>query len=153
MSYPVLRKRYSRLSDKLEAVQTLANMGLAEVDYVKLDRMETHPSPSNRFIRSTEKWLQETIENALAKTDFNIVFSNMHLEESDVSDTNKFSSLIIASSVLQLSKTCFAATVKDPEKIADSYNGREYNYYRIRAYCINEKKKSLFATFAPWFFN
>ena len=150
MSYLLLRKKYPRLSDKLESIQTLANMKLADIDYFKLTKMEQYEKPSNRFIRASEKWLQETIENALAKTEFNIVFTNLNLSNNDVSDTTQFTCLFSASSVLQLSMTSFVAKVEDPVKMAETYNGREYRYSKIRVYAINTKEPF---TLIPWFFN
>ena len=94
MSYYHLRKKYPRLSDKLEVIQTLSNLNF--------------------------------------------------LSNTDVSDTNKFTCFIVASSVLQLSKTCFVATVVDPINIAEKYNGKEYNCSKIRCYAI--KKMEFFGS-------
>ena len=145
MSYYHLRKKYPRLSDKLEVIQTLSNMMLIDLDYIMLNKMECLEKPSNRFIRTCEKNLQKSIEDALSKTSFNIVFSNLNfLSNNDVSDTNKFTCFIVASGVLQLSKTCFVATVVDPINIAEKYNGKEYNCSKIRCYAI--KKMEFFGS-------
>ena len=142
MSYHILRKKYPRLSEKLVAIQTLSNMNLIAVDNFKLQEMEDYPGPSNRFVRSCEKWLQKTIEAGLANTEFNILFSNLVLN-SDTSDTNAFTRLIKTSNVLQLSKNSFAAIVSDPAKIAEMYNGRDYHGTAIRCFALKNKKTFL----------
>jgi hypothetical protein len=153
MSYEDLMKKFPKLADKFEAVQTLSNMGLVEMDNFRLENM-LNRSGSNRFIRITEKWLQENIEKALDGTEYNMVITHLNIVgEGARSDTNSLTKLVGKTRrVLQFSKHGFAVRVDNPEIIAKQLNGNTYNGDRIRAYAINENRRSMLTSFLFSFF-
>ena len=151
MIYEDLMKKFPKLEDKFEAVQTLSNMGLIEMDNFRLENMLTR-SGSNRFIRMTEKWLQENIEKALDGTEYNMVITHMNIT-GPTSDTNSLTKLVGRTQrVLQFSKHGFALRVDNPETLAKQLNNNLYNGDKIRAYTINENRRSLLTSFLLRFF-
>ena len=139
MSYDILMEKFPRLGEKLEAVQTLSNMGLIESDNFHLDNMKSHHG-SNNFIRRNEKWLQAQIMTGLKNSEYNVAITNLVLEpENGTSYTNCFLNLfnnLNIKTVIQFSKNGYAVVVDNPSLLAEKLNKKEYNGTLIRAYEI-----------------
>jgi hypothetical protein len=128
MSYDILMEQFPRLKEKLEAVQTLSNMGLVETDNFHLEKMISS-SGSNNFIRKNEKWLQKQIDMALRNTEYNLVITNLKIYPEDRSYTNVFMNLfsgIDVKRVLQFSKDGYAVVVDEPDVLAKNLNKKQY---------------------------
>ena len=144
MSYDILMEQFPRLKEKLEAVQTLSNMGLVETDNFHLEKMISN-SGSNNFIRKNEKWLQKQIDMALRNTEYNLVITNLKIYPEDKSYTNVFMNLfsgIGVKRVLQFSKDGYAVVVDEPDVLAKNLNKKEYNTELIRVYEIKKPRET-----------
>jgi hypothetical protein len=144
MSYDILMEQFPRLKEKLEAVQTLSNMGLVETDNFHLEKMISS-SGSNNFIRKNEKWLQKQIDMALRNTEYNLVITNLKIYPEDRSYTNVFMNLfsgIDVKRVLQFSKDGYAVVVDEPDVLAKNLNKKEYNTELIRVYEIKKPRET-----------
>lgn len=142
MSYDILMEKFPRLKEKLEAVQTLSNMGLVETDNFHLEKMASS-NGSNNFIRKNEKWLQKQIVNALQNTEYNLVITNLKIYPEDKSYTNVFMNLfsgIGVKRVLQFSKDGYAVVVEEPDVLAKTLNKKEYNTELLRVYEIKKPR-------------
>lgn len=138
MSYDILMEKFPRLKEKLEAVQTLSNMGLIETDNFHLEKMASS-NGSNNFIRKNEKWLQKQIVEALSNTEYNLVVTNLKIRPGNKSYTNVFMELfnnVGVKRVLQFSRDGYALQVEDPEIMAKQLNKKEYENELIRVYEI-----------------
>jgi hypothetical protein len=144
MSYDILMEQFPRLKEKLEAVQTLSNMGLVETDNFHLEKMISSTG-SNNFIRKNEKWLQKQIDMALRNTEYNLVITNLKIYPEDRSYTNVFMNLfsgIDVKRVLQFSKDGYAVVVDEPDVLAKNLNKKEYNTELIRVYEIKKPRET-----------
>jgi len=137
-------EQFPRLKEKLEAVQTLSNMGLVETDNFHLEKMISSTG-SNNFIRKNEKWLQKQIDMALRNTEYNLVITNLKIYPEDRSYTNVFMNLfsgIDVKRVLQFSKDGYAVVVDEPDVLAKNLNKKEYNTELIRVYEIKKPRET-----------
>lgn len=145
MSYDILMQKFPRLKEKLEAVQTLSNMGLVESDNFHLEKMASSYG-SNNFARKNEKWLQTQIEKALSNTEYNLVITNLRIYSLDKSHTNVFMNLFKnmgVKRVLQFSRDGYALLVEEPGVLAKELNKKEHEGRPIRVYELKKPSKKI----------